>query len=54
MKRTMSGLLALAWLMILVPMPAPAGEGVVSYTPGAVEAAINRGETVLIDYKAWW
>ena len=54
MKRSKLGLLALAWLLMFAPMPASAGEGIVQYEPGAIEAAINRGETILIDYKAVW
>ena len=54
MKLLMSGLLALTWLVSCVSLPAEAGPGYVTYSPGALEAAIGRGETVLVDYKAQW
>jgi len=54
MKSMLSGLIALAWFASMVPITAQAGEGIVTYTPGAIEAAVSRGETVLIDYKAEW
>ena len=48
----MSGLLALAWLVVVVPMAVQAGQ--VTYKPGALKAAIAKGETVLLHYKSTW
>lgn len=54
LRNIVSGLFALAWLVVAFPMAATAGEGTVAYKPGALKAAIERGETVLVDYKALW
>ena len=48
----MSGLLALTWLAMLVPMAAEAKS--TTFKPGALEAAIAKGETVLLHYKSTW
>lgn len=47
-------LLALAWFLVAVPLTAQAADGWVEYKPGALKAALARGETVLLDYKATW
>lgn len=49
----MSGLLALAWLVVAIPMAAHAGKSV-TFKPGALKAAVARGETVLLQYRATW
>jgi hypothetical protein len=54
LKQLMSGLLALALLAFAVPIAAQAESKTIAYTPGAVKAALAKGETVLIDYKASW
>lgn len=54
LRNIVSGLFAVAWLVVALPMAATAGEGTVAYKPGALKAAIERGETVLVDYKALW
>ena len=53
MKHILSGLIALAMLAVF-PMAAHADKGLIPYKPGALKAAIARGETVLVDYKAVW
>lgn len=50
----MSGLVALAWLALIVPFAAQANNGTVSYKPGALKAAIAKGDTVLLHYKSTW
>ena len=50
----MSGLMALALLVMLVPVGSSAGTGTVAYKPGALKAAIAKGETVLLHYKSTW
>jgi len=50
----MSGLLALAWLVVMIPLSAQAGEGMVAFKPGKLKAAIAKGETVLLHYKSTW
>lgn len=45
--------LALASAALLMPQAATAKE-FVEYTPGAIEAALKEGKTVLVDYSAKW
>ncbi len=52
MRLTLAGLLALAWAFVLMPVAAQAD--FVKYKPGALKEALQRGETVLVDYKASW
>ena len=52
LRNILSGLLALVWLVI--PLSAQAGQGTVTYKPGALKAAVARGETVLLIYKSTW
>ncbi len=54
MKNLVSGMLALAWFVMLIPVAAQAGPGTVNYKPGALRAAIAKGETVLLFYKSTW
>ncbi len=54
LKTILSRLLALAWLVVALPMAADAGSGTVNYKPGAIKAAVARGETVLVHYKSTW
>ena len=54
LRSIMSGLLALAWLAVLVPMSAHAGSGTSVYKPGAIKAAVAKGQTVLLHYKSTW
>jgi len=42
-------------MLALAALPSQANEGFVAYEPGAVKAAVERGETVLLHYKStWW
>ena len=52
MKNILSGLLALA--MIVMLMPAQADAKSTTFKPGALEAAVQNGETVLLHYKSTW
>ena len=54
MRNILSGLLALVWLVMVIPLSAQAGQGTVKYKPGALKAAVARGETVLLVYKSTW
>ena len=54
MSKYLSAALALAWLVVVVPMSAQAGSGTVAFKPGALKAAIARGETVLLTYHTNW
>lgn len=53
MRSIISGVVALAWFA-LAALPAEANDGFVDYKPGAVKAAVARGETVLLHYKSTW
>lgn len=53
MRKFLSGLMALALLVSLIPVAATAA-GSVTYKPGALKAAIANGETVLLHYKSTW
>ena len=50
----MSGLMALAWLAMVVPMSVQAGKSTIAYKPGALKAAVAKGDTVLLHYKSTW
>ena len=54
MKNLVSGMFALAWFVMLIPAAAQAGPGTVNYKPGALKAAVAKGETVLLFYKSTW
>ena len=54
LKKLLSGLMALALFAIALPFAAQAGNGTVAFKPGALKAAIERGETVLLHYKSTW
>ena len=54
LDKLMSGLIALALFAITIPFAAYAGDGTVAFKPGALKAAIGRGETVLLHYKSTW
>ena len=54
LKKLSSGLMALALFAITLPFAAQAGNGTVAFKPGALKAAIERGETVLLHYKSTW
>jgi thioredoxin 1 len=41
-------------LIHLVPLPANAGTQTIDFTPGVIAAALERGETVFVDYSASW
>lgn len=41
-------------LVVATAVPARAGEGTVQYKAGPVEAAIAKGDTVLLHYKSTW
>jgi len=47
-------LLALAMIAAIVPMSAQAQDGTTNFKPGALEAAIADGKTVLLHYKSTW
>ncbi|MDD9717861.1 thioredoxin family protein [Dinoroseobacter sp. PD6] len=47
-------ILALGAAFVTAPMAAQAMEGAKAYTPGMVDAALARGETVFLDFKASW
>jgi len=53
LRSILSGLVALA-MLALAALPSQANEGFVAYEPGAVKAAVERGETVLLHYKSTW
>ena len=53
-RNTISGLLALAWLLLAAPVSAQAGQETVLYKPGLLKAAIEKGETVFLHYKSTW
>ena len=46
--------LALAAAAMLLPQAASAGGAFVEYKPGLIEAALEDGKTVLVDYSAKW
>ena len=54
MKKFMSGLLAMALLVVAVPMAAQASADFVPYKPGIVKSAIAKGETTLLFFKSSW
>ncbi len=54
MRNFVAGLMALMLMLVTAHAPATAGADTVTYTPGAVQAAIAKGETVLIHYKSTW
>ena len=54
LRNILSGLLALVWLVVVIPWSAQAGQGTVTYKPGALKAAVEKGETVLLIYRSTW
>ncbi len=52
MKNILSGLLALAMLVALIPASVEART--TTFTPDAFKAAVQKGETVLLHYKSTW
>ncbi len=44
----------MAWLVLVVPIGAHANSGMIAYKPGAIKAAVAKGQTVLIHYKSTW
>ena len=54
LNKLLSGLMALALFAITLPFAAHAGNGTVAFKPGALKAAVGRGETVLLHYKSTW
>ena len=52
MKKIMAGLVALALFIVAVPVVAQAGADFVSYEPGIVKSAIEKGETALLFFKS--
>ena len=46
--------LALAWLALTASPGAWANEEMTPYKPGALKAAAENGETVLLHYKSTW
>ena len=54
MKKLITGVLALAWLALMIPIGASAGSDTEPYLDGDVKDAIASGETVLLHYKSTW
>ena len=54
LKTLVTGLFALAWLTLIVPMAAVAGSETEPYLDGDVKEALASGETVLLHYKSTW
>ena len=54
MKKLITGVLALAWLTLMIPIAAIAGSDTEPYLDGDVKEAIANGETVLLHYKSTW
>ena len=54
MKKLITGVLALAWLALMIPIGASAGSDTEPYLDGDVKEAIVSGETVLLHYKSTW
>ncbi len=54
MRNLLSGLFALMLMLVTAHAPATAGSDTVAYQPGAVQAAVAKGETVLLHYKSTW
>ena len=52
MKKFMSGLVALAFFVVAVPLAAQASADFGPYKPGIVKAAIAKGETTLLFFKS--
>lgn len=52
MRNILSGLLALAMIVMLAPASADARS--TTFKPGALKAAVKAGETVLLHYKSTW
>ena len=50
----MTGLFAVAWLVLIVPTATLAGPDTEPYLDGDVEEAIASGETILLHYKSTW
>lgn len=50
----LASIMTLATIVSAITPTAQASNGIVNYTPGALKAAIAKGETVLVDYKATW
>ena len=46
--------IALGAAATLVPLPALANDGWITYEPGTVQALLAQGETVFLDYAATW
>ncbi len=54
MRKFVAGLLALVLTLAGTHMRAFAGKDTIDYEPGVLEAAIAKGQTVLIHYKTTW
>lgn len=54
LKKLITGVLALAWLALMIPIAANAGSDTEPYLDGDVKEAIASGETVLLHYKSTW
>lgn len=54
LKTFMTGLLALVGMVMVGLAPAKANDGIMQYQAGSVEAAIAKGDTVLLHYKSTW
>ncbi len=50
----MLAVLALAWLALAASTGAQANDGMIPFKPGALKAAAQKGETVLLHYKSTW
>ncbi|MFM9942547.1 MAG: hypothetical protein ACKVP7_23965 [Hyphomicrobiaceae bacterium] len=54
MRKTVSGMMALLLTIFVVHAPANAGSDTVAYKAGVIEAAVTKGESVLLHYKSTW
>ncbi|MGI9524374.1 MAG: hypothetical protein ACR2PG_22310 [Hyphomicrobiaceae bacterium] len=54
MKNIVARLFAFASLLLIASLPANAGSGTIKYKPGALQAALANGETILVHYKSTW
>ena len=54
LQKLITGVLALAWLALMIPIAATAGSDTEPYLDGDVKDAIASGETVLLHYKSTW
>ena len=54
MRRILLAVLSLSWLALAASPGAWANEEMIPFKPGALKAAAEKGETVLLHYKSTW